>query len=251
MPASSNIVLATAATTWLLPSRTLTSSRSGLGTSTGGGSSSTRPTWQSAHSVNPARYSTPHSGQYILHLPGVTVSHGGAALQGLSRLPRPWDGLEDAALAVLGDRVPRKAAAVHGDVHSRLERLHECQRRPQVKHAVRTAKRVGHHGPGEHDRLAGHGPAEDTGGLLHSVGPVGDDDPVGAGGEATFEDQCTVRVGHLEAVDHHQRFDLDVQAAPPQPEHIGEVRVLEKKLPGQFVVFLVKRAAGHVDLDAM
>src|ERR1022692_2768755 len=113
MPASSSNVLATAAAIWLLPSRTRTSSRLGLGTSSGSGGSATRLTWQSEHSVNPARYSTPHSGQYILHLPGVTVSHGGAALQGLSWFPRPWDGLEDAALAVLGDRVPRKAAAVH------------------------------------------------------------------------------------------------------------------------------------------
>src|ERR1039457_1330660 len=137
MPASSNIVLATAATTWLLPSRTLTSSRSGLGTSTGGGSSSTRPTWQSAHSVNPARYSTPHSGQYIMHLPGVTVSHGGpvrwraGGLAAGEMLPaaRPpaLQRLENAALAVLGHRVPREAAPVHGDVHRSEEHTSELQ----------------------------------------------------------------------------------------------------------------------------
>ena len=56
-------------------------------------------------------------------------------------------------------------------------------------------------------------------------------------------------VGHLEAVDHHQRLDVDIQPASPAPQHLVDVRVSEVEPAGELVVFLVERAAGDEDAN--
>ena len=61
---------------------------------------------------------------------------------------------------------------------------------------------------------------------------------------------CAAGIGHLQAVDHHEGFDIDVQAAAAEAEHVGEVGLLEEQFARELVVFLVEGAAGDEDADA-
>ena len=159
--------------------------------------------------------------------------------------------LKYAALAVLADRMPGETPAVHGHIYARFQGLHKCQSGAQVEQAVRTAEGVGDHGAGQNDGLAGNAFAEDGGGLLHGVGAVGDDNTAGGVAGAAVEQQLPVRIGHLQAVDHHEGFDIHLEMAPAQPEHIGDVGAIEVEYRGDLVVLLVEGAAGDEDLDAI
>jgi len=64
-----------------------------------------------------------------------------------------------------------------------------------------------------------------------------------------LQDVPAVGVGHVERIDHHQGPDLDLEARPPQPEHLGDVRVLEEEVSGELVVLLVERPPGDEDAD--
>ena len=68
-------------------------------------------------------------------------------------------------------------------------------------------------------------------GRLHGIGAVGDDDATFGGGGAALQDQLAVGIGHLQAVDHHEGFDRDVEPAAAQPQHVGEVRSLKNSSP--------------------
>ena len=62
-------------------------------------------------------------------------------------------------------------------------------------------------------------------------------------------DQLAVLVSHFQAIDHHDRSDGNLDSRSPEPQHFGEMSVLEVKLAGALVVFLVERAAGDEDAD--
>jgi hypothetical protein len=158
---------------------------------------------------------------------------------------------EDTPLAVLVHRIPLEMPPIHGDVDPRRQGLHERQGCPQVKDPVGTAKGIRDHGAGEDDRLSGDVRAQSGRRLRHGVGTVGDDDPAFERGLAAGEDSSPAGVGHLEAVDHHERFDFDAELAAAEAEQIGNVGVLKKQLAGEFVVFLVERAAGDQDSDGV
>src|SRR6185312_6023955 len=49
---------------------------------------------------------------------------------------------------------------------------------------------------------------------------------------------------HLQAVDHHQCFDRDLDFTSAEPQHVWDMGPLKKKLAGEFVVFFVERSAG-------
>ena len=73
--------------------------------------------------------------------------------------------------------VPREVPSVHGDVDPGRQDLHERQRAAQIEQTVRAAEGVGHHGAGQHDRLAREaGVGQRPRGLDHRVGAVRDDD---------------------------------------------------------------------------
>ena len=71
-----------------------------------------------------------------------------------------------------------------------------------------------------------------------------------ARGQAPFENRLAIGRRHLQAVDHHQRFDLDIELAPPKLQHVWSVRMLEEELAGEFVIFFIEGAAGDQDADA-
>jgi hypothetical protein len=78
---------------------------------------------------------------------------------------------------------------------------------------------------------------------------VRDHDLVLRGLAAVLEDQPAIRVRHLEAVDHHQRADLEREAAAPELQHLVDVRVAEAQPPRDLVVRLVEGPAGDEDAD--
>ncbi len=73
---------------------------------------------------------------------------------------------------------------------------------------------------------------------------MGDDDAVLRDGPALLDDDVTVRFGHLEAIDHHERPHFQRKSAATEVQHLSQVRVLEKEAPFDFVVPLVEGAAG-------
>jgi hypothetical protein len=112
-------------------------------------------------------------------------------------------------------------------------------------------KVLGDHGAGENNGLAGDAVAEDRGGLVHGVGAVGDDNPAGGVVGAPVEQQLPVGIGHLQAVDHKEGFDIHLEVAPAQLEHVGDVGLVEVEFRGDLVVLVVEGAAGDEDLDAV
>src|ERR1017187_2813518 len=62
-------------------------------------------------------------------------------------------------------------------------------------------------------------------------------------------DVAAVGIGHLQAVDHHEGFDLHFQQAPAETQHVAGMRALEEQLAVQLVVFLVEGAAGDEEAD--
>lgn len=78
---------------------------------------------------------------------------------------------------------------------------------------------------------------------------MGNDDPAVWASFAIMNDDAPVRIGKIQAVHHHQGFDIDIQFATPPVKHLFEVGILEIQLTGDQIVFLVKRSAGHKHLD--
>ncbi len=81
------------------------------------------------------------------------------------------------------------------------------------------------------------------------VRPVRDDDAALRRAAALFDDDLAGGGGHLEAVDHHEGTDLEMQVAAAELQHLVDVRVFEIEPAGQFVVFLIEGAAGDEDAD--
>ena len=88
-------------------------------------------------------------------------------------------------------------------------------------------------------------------GLRHRVRPVGHHDPGLARVPAALDDAGAVGLGHVEAVDHEERLDVDVEAAAAALEHLRDVGVLEEQAPRELVVLLVEGAAGDEDADGL
>ena len=68
---------------------------------------------------------------------------------------------------------------------------------------------------------------------------------------AAIENAMPVGFGHLQAVDHHERLDDDVEMAPAQAQHVRYVRLLKEQFPGEFVVLFIEGAAGDEDTDGV
>lgn len=158
-------------------------------------------------------------------------------------------GFEYTAFAVLADSVPGEPEAVHRDVDARGQCLREGQRAAQIEQPIRTAELVRNHGARQNDGLSGQPArgeilAEYSGGVAHRIGAVGDDNPGLRRGFAMAGDDPAVVAGHLKAVDHHQGAHVHIQQAAPEPQHLGQVRILEEELARKLVVLLVKSSAG-------
>ena len=68
-------------------------------------------------------------------------------------------------------------------------------------------------------------------GLLHGVGAVRDHDAGVRRGAAALEDQAAVVVRHLQAVDHHQGLDIDLEQRAAEPSISGTCVSLKKSSP--------------------
>ena len=134
---------------------------------------------------------------------------------------RPHPPFEHSGLAVLPHRVPREVLAVHRDVDARRQHLRERQRAAEVEQPIRAAERVRNHRAGQDDRLAAHTAGNRRRRLDHRVGAVRDDDARLLALGAVADDQLAIGVGHVEAVDHHQRADRHLDARAAEPQHLA------------------------------
>src|SRR5262245_2878004 len=163
-----------------------------------------------------------------------------------------YDCLECTRFTVLAHLVPLEPSSIHRDVDAGREHLHERQRAAEIEEAVGAAERVRNHRTGQDDRLAGgRRPrrGQRSGRLDHRVGAVRDQNSRLRRLPALIDDDRAIGVGHFETVDHHQGPHGHVQPAPAEPQHLGQMRVLERQRAGELVVLLVERAAGHEDPD--
>jgi hypothetical protein len=76
---------------------------------------------------------------------------------------------------------------------------------------------------------------------------MGNHDPIFFAVAALMGDQLAVFVGHLQAIDHHEGSDLEVESRAAHLQQIVQVGVFEIKLTGQFIVLFIKRAPGDED----
>lgn len=150
---------------------------------------------------------------------------------------------------ILADFVPGKGAAVHGYVHARGQDTGGHESAAQVEEGVRAAKLEGYHGAGQHDGLVQLGRAEVAGSFGHAVGAVGYDDPGFRGLAADFQNAGAVIIGHFKAV--YQLYDLKFNRGGDAYllENFRQVGVLEGKDALEFIVMLVKGAAGNHQPD--
>ena len=58
-----------------------------------------------------------------------------------------------------------------------------------------------------------------------------------------------VGIGHFQAVDHHQGFDVGVNGTTPGDQHLGQVGILEIQFPFNVIVLFVKSTASYEDLN--
>jgi hypothetical protein len=119
----------------------------------------------------------------------------------------------------------------------------------EIEQSVRAAERVGHHRAREDDGLARDAVRHGTRRFDHRVGTMRDDDAVLAAARAGINDPRAIGVGHVEAVDHHQRLDRRLDARAAEAQHLGQMRGPERETAVDLVVGLVEGATGHDDAN--
>jgi len=141
--------------------------------------------------------------------------------------------------------------AIHHYVDARREHLHKSQSAAHVEEPIGGgAKSVGNHGTGQHNGFVFQiGIGEVSGGFDDGIGAVGDQNPLVGIALAIVGDDGAIGIGHLQAVDHHQGFDVDIEGATPGDQHFGEVGILEIQFALDVIVFFIEGAAGDEDLD--
>ena len=73
---------------------------------------------------------------------------------------------------------------------------------------------------------------------------MGNDDSILLGPQTVLHDEGAIGIGHIEAVDHHDGANGNLDSRTSQPKHFRDVSILKKELPRVLVVFLIKGAAG-------
>jgi hypothetical protein len=72
-----------------------------------------------------------------------------------------------------------------------------------------------------------HGPRR----LDHRVGAVGHDDAHLGTARAAVNNPRAIGVGHIEAVDHHQRLDRRLDSRAPEAQHLGQMGGAKRQPP--------------------
>ena len=67
--------------------------------------------------------------------------------------------------------------------------------------------------------------------------------------QTVLHDEGATGIGHLEAVDHHDGSDGNLDPRTSQLQHFRNVGVLKKELPRVLVIFLIEGAAGNENSD--
>ena len=132
------------------------------------------------------------------------------------------DRLEHARRRVLPDLVPLEVLPVHRDVDAGRQHLRERQRAAEVEQSVRTAEGVRESSRRSarwscRSRPAASAPAVSTIVSVPCVMTMRDSSAL----RAVADDQLAIGVGHVEAVDHHQRANRHGDARPPELEHLA------------------------------
>lgn len=156
-----------------------------------------------------------------------------------------------ASLAILAHIVPIEVATIHDHVDTRRQGLNKGQGAAEVEKPIRRSpKGIGHHGPGDDDGLVlDVGRRQGSSSLHHAVGPVGQEDALAQIFAAVVDDDVPVLLGHLQAIDHHEGLDVDVEGTSPSVKHFLEVGVFEIKLSGDEVVLFVKSPSCDKNLN--
>lgn len=157
--------------------------------------------------------------------------------------------LELSGLPVLSYVVPGEIAAVHRYIDPWWKHLGKGQGAAEVEESIGAAEFIRDHGAGEDNGLSRYFFSQHPGCDRHSVCAMRDNDLVVAGGPALMRYQFPVLVGHVEAVDHHKRSYGHVKGTPAALKHFGQVGLLKKELPGEFIVLFVESAAGYKYAD--
>jgi hypothetical protein len=64
-----------------------------------------------------------------------------------------------------------------------------------------------------------------------------------------LDNQITVSIRHIQAVNHHQCPDPYIQTTPSQPQHFHQMRILEEQRPRELIVLFIERAACYKYAD--
>ena len=113
---------------------------------------------------------------------------------------------KDAELPVLVNRIPPEIASIHRDIDACGQSLDEGEGRTEIEYAVRTAKSVRNHSPGQHYRLSSHIRSEGGGGAFQ-------DEHAQRGGQQHPDDEAGVE--QQDCGPHHG--DLDEEFLDPWP----------------------------------
>jgi len=142
-------------------------------------------------------------------------------------------------------------AAIHHYVNARWQHLHKGQCAAHVKKSVRrSTKGIGNHCPREYDGLAFNlGIRQVFCGFNDGIGAVGKQNPGMLVPLAIVRNDGSICIGHLQAVDHHQGFDIYIKGTAPGDQHFGQVGILKIQFAFDVIVFFVEGAAGNEDLN--
>jgi hypothetical protein len=66
---------------------------------------------------------------------------------------------------------------------------------------------------------------------------------------AIVRNDGSICIGHFQAVDHHQGFDIHIKGTTPCDQHFGQMGILEIQFTLDVIVFFVEGAAGNEDLN--
>ena len=129
--------------------------------------------------------------------------------------------------------------AIHHHIHAWRQHLHKSQCAAHVEEPIRRSpKSVGNHGPSKHNGFVFQiGIGQVSRRFDDGIGAVGDQNPLVSIALAIVGDDGAVGIGHLQAVDHHQGLDVDIEGAAAGDQHFRQVGVLKIQFTFDVIVF--------------
>ena len=157
---------------------------------------------------------------------------------------------EGAELAVFADIIPPEIFSVHGNVNAGRKGLRKRKRAAEIEQTVGASKRIWNHGACKHDGFVLDLRTKYCCSFHHRIGAMCDYDFVFRALLAILQNDLSIGICHVQAVNHHDRACLDFKTTTPELQHLGKVRVLKVQPSVDFIVFFIKCAASDKNLDA-